>query len=162
MLSLTLTLYSSLQHTLSLLSLLCLHQLSGNGFQCRSFLFPCSAASVLTGCHLTTWFRVAKQWLTSMGTLPPPTSPPGVTICDDLQQICLPTANWRLKTLSRLAGLCFDSPDSASTRIHSEHRFPHLIYCFMHDCCYANVVFHVSFLHHGLLCCDLVMDASST
>jgi hypothetical protein len=152
-LSLIHTFYSSLQHALSLLSLLCLHWLFGNGYQRCSSLFPCSAASVLAGCHLTTCFRVATQWLTIMKTLPPPTSPPWATVCDDLQQVCLPTANWRLKTLSRLAGLCFDSPDTASASTHREHGFPQFIYYCMHNCCYTNAasLFIVLWLSNGRL-----------
>jgi hypothetical protein len=60
------TLYTSLQHTLSLLSLLCLHQsLSGNGFQSRRFLsyrVPVLWSS-LAGACLTTLEGVA--WLHS-------------------------------------------------------------------------------------------------
>jgi hypothetical protein len=50
-LSLIHTIYNSLQHALSLFSLLCLHQLPGNGFQRRSFLS--FRVHVLTGRRLS-------------------------------------------------------------------------------------------------------------
>jgi hypothetical protein len=62
MLSLIHTFYSSLQHTLSLLSLLCLHQLPGNSFHVQQLL------SLLPGVYLITRLGVAMQKLTMMGS----------------------------------------------------------------------------------------------
>jgi hypothetical protein len=68
MLSLIQTFWSSLQHTLSHLNLLCLHQVSGNSFQCRRFLsFHIQHLSLLPGVYLTTRLGVAIQKFMMMG-----------------------------------------------------------------------------------------------
>jgi hypothetical protein len=87
LLSLIHTLYSSLQHVLNLLTLLCLHRLPINGPQRRrSFSFSVQRLWFLMAvAYLTTGLGVATQRLTTMGAPPPPTPPPGATVCDDLR-----------------------------------------------------------------------------
>jgi hypothetical protein len=98
------TFCNSLQHALSLLSLLCLHWVSpSNSSQCHrshSFCVP-RPWSLLTGVYLTR-LGVATQWLTTIGAPPLPMLLPGATFSDDPQWVCLPTANCRLMALDWL------------------------------------------------------------
>jgi hypothetical protein len=89
--------YSSLQHALSLLILLCLHQFPGNGIQCRrSLSFRVQPLlSSLSIAYLTTRLGVAMQRL--MARLRQ-----GTNFCDDLRRVCLPTVNCRLLDFSRI------------------------------------------------------------
>jgi hypothetical protein len=59
----------------------------------------------------TTQHGIATQTLITMGAPLPSTLLPGLTVCDDFQQVCLPAANCRLATLDWLAlelGLLYD------------------------------------------------------
>jgi hypothetical protein len=82
------TLNKSLQHLLSLLSLLCLHRLSGNGFLRRGFLsfLILQLLSLLAAGYLTSQLRVA--WSQS--------SNKGYSSCPYSSRIVFP--NRRLKT----------------------------------------------------------------
>jgi hypothetical protein len=106
------TLNKSLQNALNFLSL-CLHRLSGNGFQHRiflSFLVPLRQSS-LPGVYLTTRLGVVMQRLTIMGDPLPPKPPPEEIVCDGLRRYPT-TGNCRLKTLyfSRLRRLKTPDP----------------------------------------------------
>ena len=82
--------YSSLQHALNHLSLLCVHRLSpGNGSQRRGFLGS-----------RPRWLRLSynSAMLRNGLQLRAPAPPPGANVCDDLQRVCLPCASCRLKT----------------------------------------------------------------
>lgn len=101
-LSLIHKIYSSLEHTINLLSLLCLHRLSGNGFQRRKFLTfrVRRLLSSLSGVCLITRLGVTAQRLTTIGVAPPSTPLPGATVWNNLRRVCLQTANCRLPHLA--------------------------------------------------------------
>jgi hypothetical protein len=99
----------------------------------------CSSAprlmSLQAGIYLTTRLVVARQQLTTIGVPPPITPSPRATACDNLQQVCLPTANCRLTPLDRLSCVLIlqieplhrptENTASKNSSIVARHRYRH-------------------------------------
>jgi hypothetical protein len=150
------TLHSSLELALNLLSLLCPHRLSGNGFQVSSALS--FRVCVLIGWRLPhNSLGVATQRLTRWVFL---RLPQGATICDDLRRVCLQTANCTLGRFSISLGH-FGPRDIASGRAQQKIPLPTVLLFCVNSCCYADVAFHVPLLRHSLLRRNLVTEVFS-
>jgi hypothetical protein len=175
------TIYSSLQHALSLLSLLSFEQLSDNGYQLRCFLsfHAQRLLPLLSGGHFTR-LGVTTQWLTTMGALRLPHLCRGwLSQPQAVSQLL--TTDSRLSLDSRpcrLTGLWFDSPDITSG--HTQQKtllftIPLLLHDVIIDTdtkrtpfpvvlplvTWRDVVCCIPLLHRCLLCHNLVMDVSS-
>jgi hypothetical protein len=124
-----------LEHAVNLLSLLCLHEFSGNSFQrgrssalVVSGFYSCwlAAISQLTRCCYATAYD-------DVGSSAPPPVPRlrQGGLCGTTTDVSLFQLLTVGRRLSRLTGLSYCSLDIASARTNTQHRFPQFLYCCM-------------------------------